>query len=150
MKKLDYDLVIVGGGIAGTALACALKNSGLKVALVETKLKCVAARKKLAYNLSLISGRILDGIGVWQKILPKITTYRQISLSDGNYPHTVQFYPNYLAISGEKQTSKEGLGYVGEHQVMLTVMQEFLADFEQFTWLCPAEVLRVNYQSDFL
>lgn len=39
---------------------------------------------------------------------------------------------------------------MGEHQVMLTVMQEFLADFEEFTWLCPAEVLQVNYQSDFV
>lgn len=150
MAKLDYDLVIVGGGIAGTALACALKNSGLKVALVETQSKSVVAGKKLAYNLSLISGRILDGIGVWQEILPKITTYRQISLSDGNYPRTVQFYPDDLTISGKKQTLKEGLGYVGEHQVMLTVMQDFLADFEEFTWLCPAEVLQVNYQSDFV
>jgi len=148
--KLDYDLVIVGGGIAGTALGCALKKSGLKVALVETKPKSVVATKKLAYNLSLISGRILDGIGVWQKILPKISTYRQISLSDGNYPRTVQFLPDDLAISSKKPTSKEGLGYVGEHQVILTAMQEFLADSEQLTWLCPVEVLQVNYQSDFV
>ncbi len=148
--KLDYDLVIVGGGIAGTALACALKNSGLKVALVETKPKSVVAAKKLAYNLSLMSGRILDGIGVWQQILPKITTYQQISLSDGNYPRTVQFYPDDLVATGKKPTSKEGLGYVGEHQVMLTAMQEFLADSQQLTWLCPVEVLQVNYQSDFV
>ena len=149
-SKLDYDLVIVGGGIAGTALACALKNSGLKVALIESQPKSVVASRKLAYNLSLMSGRILDGIGVWQQILPKITTYRQISLSDGNYPHTVQFYPDDLAATGKKPTSKEGLGYVGEHQVMLTAMQEFLADSSQLTWLCPAEVLQVNYQSDFV
>ncbi|MGK7923051.1 MAG: FAD-dependent hydroxylase [Trichodesmium sp.] len=148
--KLDYDLVIVGGGIAGTSLACALKNSGLKVALIETQPKSVVAARKLAYNLSLMSGRILDGIGVWQKILPKITTYQQISLSDGNYPRTVQFYPDDLAATGKKPTSKEGLGYVGEHQVMLTAMQEFLADSDQLTWLCPVEVLQVNYQSDFV
>ncbi|NET15113.1 MAG: FAD-dependent oxidoreductase, partial [Okeania sp. SIO1H6] len=148
--KLDYDLVIVGGGIAGTALACALKNSGLKVALIESQPKSVVAARKLAYNLSLTSGRILDGIGVWQQILPKITTYQQISLSDGNYPRTVQFYPDDLAITGKRPSSKEGLGYVGEHQVMLTAMQEFLADCEQLTWLCPAEVLRVDYKSDFV
>ncbi|MEB3341171.1 FAD-dependent hydroxylase [Okeania sp.] len=148
--KLDYDLVIVGGGIAGTALACALKNSGLKIALVETKPKSVVAGKKLAYNLSLVSGRILDGIGVWQKILPKITTYQQISLSDGNYPRTVQFYPDDLVATGKKLNPKEGLGYVGEHQVMLSAMQEFLTDSDQLTWLCPVEVLGVNYQSDFV
>lgn len=146
--KIDYDLVIVGGGIAGTALACALKNSGLKVALIESQPKSVVAARKLAYNLSLMSGRILDGIGVWPQILPKITTYRQISLSDGNYPRTVQFNPEDLAATGKKPTSTEGLGYVGEHQVMLTAMHEFLADCEQLNWLSPAEVLQVNYQTD--
>ncbi|MDJ0556358.1 MAG: FAD-dependent hydroxylase [Microcoleaceae cyanobacterium MO_207.B10] len=150
LPKLDYDLVIVGGGIAGTALACSLKNSGLKVALIESQSKSVVAARKLAYNLSLMSGRILDGIGVWQQILPKITTYRQISLSDGNYPRTVQFYPEDLATTGKKPTLTEGLGYVGEHQVMLTAMQEFLADCSEVTWLSPAEVLQVNYQSDFV
>ncbi|MGB3509216.1 MAG: FAD-dependent hydroxylase [Microcoleaceae cyanobacterium] len=149
-SKLDYDLVIVGGGIVGTALACALKNSGLKVALIESQPKSVVAGRKLAYNLSLMSGRILDGIGVWQQILPNITTYRQISLSDGNYPRTVQFNPEDLATTGKKPTPTEGLGYVGEHQVILTAMQEFLADCPQLTWLSPAEVLEVNYQRDFV
>lgn len=65
MIKLDYDLVIVGGGIVGIVLVCVLKNFGLKVVLVEIKFKCVVVRKKFVYNFFLILGRILDGIGVW-------------------------------------------------------------------------------------
>ncbi|MFI3123525.1 MAG: FAD-binding protein, partial [Methylococcales bacterium] len=35
--KVDYDLLIVGGGLAGNCLALALKNSGLKIAIIEAQ-----------------------------------------------------------------------------------------------------------------
>ena len=31
----DYDLLIAGGGLAGNCLALALKDTGLKIAIVE-------------------------------------------------------------------------------------------------------------------
>lgn len=37
-KKLDYDVAVVGGGIVGLTFACALKDSGLQVAVIEAKL----------------------------------------------------------------------------------------------------------------
>ncbi|MCK7574756.1 MAG: hypothetical protein MZV65_01885 [Chromatiales bacterium] len=33
--KTDYDLIIAGGGMVGSALACALGNTDLKIALLE-------------------------------------------------------------------------------------------------------------------
>jgi 2-polyprenyl-6-methoxyphenol hydroxylase-like FAD-dependent oxidoreductase len=35
MKKTDYDLIIVGGGMVGASLAFALKTSSLKIAIIE-------------------------------------------------------------------------------------------------------------------
>lgn len=35
MSAIDFDIAIVGGGLAGAALACALGDSGLQVALLE-------------------------------------------------------------------------------------------------------------------
>ena len=137
-ENLNCDLVIVGGGIVGTTLACALKNSGLKVIIIEAKPLELAAARRQAYAFSLLSGRIYQGIGVWNKIFPKIAKFRKIRLSDGNYPQVVQFKKQDL--------DGEHLGYVAEHNVVLTALQEFIAGCDNVSWLCPAEVIEVEYQ----
>lgn len=136
--KLDYDLAIVGGGIVGATLACALKNSGLKVVLIEAKSLEMAAAKRQAYALSLLSGKILKGIGVWDQIFPHISKFRHIRLSDGTYPEIVKFEKEDLGTNF--------LGYVAEHKVVLTALQEFLSQSDDIKCLCPAEVVKINYE----
>lgn len=140
-SELDFDLAIVGGSIVGATLACALKDSGLRVAIIEPQSQRVAASRRQAYALTLQTGRILNKIGVWSAILPKITTFTQIDLSDSDHPGIVHFKPEDLGT--------DELGYVGEHQVMLTAMQEFLADAPKIHWLCPAQVTNVIYQENY-
>ncbi|NJK74898.1 MAG: FAD-dependent hydroxylase [Microcoleus sp. SU_5_6] len=143
--QLDFDIAIAGGGIVGATLASALKDSGLKIAIIETQLPEVAATKKQAYAITLLSGMILEGIGVWQQILPQITTFEQINLCDGDYPKIVEFHRPDLGNTGKLPVPKSALGYVGEHQVMLSALHECLATNPNFSWVCPAEVLQVKY-----
>ena len=145
---LDFDIAIVGGGIVGATLASALKDSGLKIAIIETQLPAAAAAKKQAYAITLLSGMILEGIGVWQQILPQITTFEQISLCDGDYPGVVEFHRPDLGNTGKLPVPKAALGYVGEHRVMLSALQESLAKNPNFSWVCPAEVVEVKYLTD--
>lgn len=140
--KLDYDLAIVGGGIVGATLAAALKDSGLSVALIEAQVESVSVAKGRAYAISLLSGRIFQEIGIWDKILPQITSFAQIQLSDADYPKIVQFNPPEL------ETDK--LGYAAEHRVLLTALQEFLQTSPNVSYLCPAEVIKADYQKDFV
>lgn len=135
----DYDLAIVGGGIVGATLACALKYSGLSVMLIEAQPLSKEQLKPQAYNLSILSGRIFQGIGVWDKILPQITTYQQIRLSDADYTGIVQFHPTDLGT--------DHLGYIGEHRVLLTCLYEFLTDCPNVSLMSPAEVVNVEYQA---
>lgn len=139
-RQFDCDVAIVGGGIVGATLACGLKDSGLRVALVEPQPKAIAANRRQAYALTLQTGRILDGIGVWGDILPQITTFDQISLSDGDHPGVVEFRREDLGT--------EALGYVGEHSVMLTAMHEFLDGCDTVRWLCPGKVLAARYRDN--
>ncbi len=138
-QGFDYDLAIAGGGIVGATLACALKNSGLSVVLIETQPPSVEAVRPQAYNLSLLSGRIFQGIGIWDKILPEITQYGQIRLSDADHTGIVQFHLTDLGT--------DALGYIGEHRLLLNSLYEFLVECPNVSWLCPAEVVDVQYQT---
>ncbi len=134
---LTTDLAIVGGGIAGLTLASALAKAGLKIVIIESQTQAQAASKRQAYALSVMSGRIFEGIGVWGRILPNIGKFRQIKLSDADYPQIVEFETADL--------KTEYLGYVGEHYAVATVLQDFLNDCPQVSWLCQGEVLNVDY-----
>ena len=133
----DYDIAIVGGGIVGTTLASALKDSGLSILLIEAQPLDVAAARRQAYALSLLSGRIFQSIGVWSKILPQIAKFRHIRLSDAEHPGIVQFQTGDLGT--------EFLGYVAEHQVVLKSLQECIAESPNVSWLCPAETIGFEY-----
>jgi 2-octaprenyl-6-methoxyphenol hydroxylase len=140
--EIDYDVVIVGGGIVGATLACGLKDSGLKVTIIESQPPELAIGRRQAYALTLQTGRILKQIGVWDDIINKITTFYQISLSDSDYPNVVKFLPQDLGT--------DELGYVGEHGVMLSAMYDFLEQCPNVSWQCPAILKSVNYDSDFV
>lgn len=135
-SNLDCDLVIVGGGIVGTTLAAALKNSGLKAIVIEARPLEVAAAKKQAYAFSLLSGRIYEGIGVWEQIFPHIGKFDRIRLSDADYRQTVKFATQDL--------KTEHLGYVAEHNIVLTALQKYIDDCPNVSWLCPAEVVNFS------
>ncbi|MEC4982548.1 MAG: FAD-dependent hydroxylase [Oscillatoria sp. PMC 1068.18] len=140
--NLDYDVAIAGGSIVGTTLAAALKNSGLKVVIIEALPQEVATKRRQAYALSLLSGKIFTGIGVWDDILPKIAQFRQIRLSDADYPEIVKFQTTDLKTSDLKTSA---LGYVAEHGTVLSSLHEFTAECDNITWLSPAEVVQVDY-----
>lgn len=134
--SLDCDLVIVGGGIVGATLAAALKDSGLKIILIEAQPQEITAQKTQAYAFSPLSSRIYEGIGIWQNIFPQIGKYQHISLSDADYSQKVSFETQDLP--------GKHLGYVAQHNVVITALHKYLADYSNLTWLCPAEVINVK------
>lgn len=71
MQMQNVDVVIVGGGMVGLGLAAALKESGLKIAIVEGLLPDPAlgdAPDNRVSALSLASQRILQQVGAWAGI----------------------------------------------------------------------------------
>ncbi len=103
----EYDIVIVGSGLAGNCLALMLKNTGLRIAIVEA-----ATREQLYTSptgdraLALAAGtvQILDALGLWQGINKNATAIKQIHISDqGHFGKT--------RLSAQKE-QVEALGYV--------------------------------------
>ncbi len=135
--ELDYDIAIVGGGIIGNTLAVALQNSGLSVVSIESQAASISVAKGRAYVMSMLSGQIFEGLGIWQQVLPQVTQFSQIQISDADYAGVVKLYPQDLGT--------ETLGYAASHEVLLTALQEKLQAATNITVMCPAQVVGVDY-----
>ncbi len=73
------DVVIVGGGPVGSALALALRESGLQIVLLEARTAPSGDKRPLA--LSYGSRLILERLGVWPALAATATPIRHIHVS---------------------------------------------------------------------
>ncbi len=134
----SYDLAIVGGGIVGTTLACALQATNLKIILIEAQTLDQSLQKPQAYAISLLSSQILVELGIWEKISAKIGSFNQIKLSDADHPGIVPFSTQDL--------HRPHLGYVAEHKVILAALNHQLSNSSNCQHLRPAQVLTIDHQ----
>ena len=80
------DIVIVGGGLNGPALALALAKSGFRVVVVDARAATARADVGFdgrAYALAVASKRLLEVIGVWPRLEGRVQPILQIKASDG-------------------------------------------------------------------
>ncbi|MCX7565655.1 FAD-dependent monooxygenase [Sulfitobacter sp. F26169L] len=84
--SFDTDIVIVGGGLNGPALALGLAAGGLRVTVIDAM--PAAPRKQddfdgRAYALALTSVRFLQGIGLWEAVAEHAQPMLEIKVTDG-------------------------------------------------------------------
>ena len=80
MLDPDFDVVVVGGGLVGLSLACALRNSGLRIALVDRAPPPPCSADALdwdvrVYAVSPGSEAFLLGCGAWPKSARKAPVF---------------------------------------------------------------------------
>ena len=84
---MDADIIIAGGGLNGPALALALAQGGLRVAVVDARpapARAEAGFDGRAYALAIASKRLLQVIGVWAAVSDKAQPMLKIKASDGH------------------------------------------------------------------
>lgn len=85
LTTTDYDILIIGGGMAGASLAIALRGQPLRIAMVEAVPFRAAGQPSYddrAIALSQGSRRIFAAMGVWETLAPAATPIQRIHVSD--------------------------------------------------------------------
>src|SRR5213076_1556692 len=92
------DLLIIGAGMVGSALALALRDSGLNIVVVDGGPLTVkpfvadAPFEARVSALSIASQRILERLGVWEGILARrVSPYGDMHVWDGSGTGKVHF-----------------------------------------------------------
>lgn len=85
-RSTDGDIIIVGGGLNGPALAIALAQAGFAVTVIDVL--PVDRRRKpgfdgRSYALALASKRLLQAIGIWDRVAPDAQPMLEIKVTDG-------------------------------------------------------------------
>jgi len=144
MSAVDYDVVIVGGGLVGASLCCALGELPLRVAMIEAV--PLAAESQPSFDertlaLAYGSKRIFDALGVWSGIESRgAWPIRQIHVSDRGYPGLTRL--------DSKAAAVEALGYVVASRVIGAALMERLAHVGRLELLCPAELTGLEIRAE--
>jgi 2-octaprenyl-6-methoxyphenol hydroxylase len=135
-----YDLVIIGGGLVGGTLACALKGAGLRVCLVEAVAAAThggAAYDERVIAMSWGSRLILQGAGLWPRIEPEAEPIRRVHVSDrGHFG---------FARLDHREEGVAALGYVAPARAIGGAIQRGLDGVDL---LCPARPVGFRIQAD--
>lgn len=125
--ELRADLLIVGAGMVGSALALALQGSGLQVLLLDGSPMSVkpfdpqAAFEPRVSALSTASQRILDRLGVWDGITARrASPYADMHVWDGSGTGQIHFSAASL--------HAEVLGHIVENRVVQDALLDRLHD----------------------
>jgi 2-octaprenyl-6-methoxyphenol hydroxylase len=131
----SFDVIIVGGGLAGNCLGLALSGSGLQVAIIEANTREQLLNSAMGDRaLALAAGTIstLEALGIWHGIQAKATAITDIHVSDRGHFGKVR-------LSARKQ-NVAALGYVIAARDIESHVAE-LVDRAAITQICPARLV---------
>ncbi|MBR2513567.1 MAG: UbiH/UbiF/VisC/COQ6 family ubiquinone biosynthesis hydroxylase [Halomonas sp.] len=120
----DFDAVIVGAGMVGTALAGLLAKAGMRVALVEAKASPLQlsafgdhAPAPRVSALTPVSQRLLTHLGAWPAMeATRVTPYRYMQVWDAEGSGSIDFSAD--------EAGAPVLGHIVENDVTLAALNE--------------------------
>lgn len=142
---MDYDILIVGGGMVGATIACALGDRPLRIGVVEaTEAETEWSEEGFDIRVSAITRatqRVFAAVGAWEGMVQRrVCSYRHMHVWDATGSGVIDFD---AADIGESD-----LGLIVENRVILTALLERMAQFDNIELLCPARVSELERRAD--
>ena len=138
----DYDIVIVGGGMVGASLACALANTAFRIAILETKpfgRSTQPSYDERSVALAYSSKNILSAMSLWSCIENSATPIRKIHVSERGRFGVVRL--------SSTDANVDALGYVVANQALGRCLYKKLAKGPNITVMAPAKLKGLTVDS---
>jgi 2-octaprenylphenol hydroxylase len=134
-----YDVLIVGGGMVGAALACALGDSSLKVALLD-RAPPAAPEKEYDQRVSAItlaSQSLFENIGAWDGMVrQRVSPVREMQVWSEGGSGSIHF--------NAAEIGEPCLAWIIENRVIQSSLIERLHQFTNVHYLCPVEIADIT------
>jgi len=149
MSTPDYDVLIVGAGIAGSAMAVSLLGQGLRIGLVEanplsgvcdTGFEGVESFDRRVSALTPASQRQLERLQVWPSIVAsRACPYQHMQVWDGEGTGSIDFHAAELDAAV--------LGHIVENRVLTSALLAAVESAAEIKLHVPARVQTISTQA---
>ncbi|WP_027859606.1 UbiH/UbiF/VisC/COQ6 family ubiquinone biosynthesis hydroxylase [Marinobacterium jannaschii] len=138
-----YDVLIVGGGMVGSTIACALGGSDLKVGVVEYRYPPAfdhdQAHDLRVSALSVASQNIIDMVGAWEGIISRRSCpYMRMKVWEADEARAATEF-------NADDIQQPYLGHIVENRVIQLALLERLKAFGNIDLICPATTVEIDY-----
>lgn len=158
-EQTDYDVIIVGGGMVGSALGCALGEAGFKVCVLEAKEPQQDwPRNEVDLRVSALSRasqRLLENLGVWEAMTTmRVSPYSDMHVWDATDPDSHSQGPAQTggvtlrrgAIHfSAAEIGEPNLGHIVENRVTQLALWRRLGELPGVVRRCPARIADLTY-----
>ncbi len=143
-SREPYDVLVVGGGIVGATLACALAEEPLRVAILEHNPPPSAPSGDYTLRVSAIapsSRTIFEHIGAWSDMQPqRICPVEEMHIWDSGGSGAIHF--------DSADLGEPCLAYIIENDAMLAALWWRIAQCDHVDTYCPSELGAIEVHDD--
>lgn len=137
----SFDVIVIGGGMVGAAVALGLAKQQRKVALVEGSLaQPFDDEQPMDLRISAISSSsvaLLESLGAWQSILDKrVCPYRRLETWE---------HPECRTRFSSDDLNLEQLGFMVENRLIQLGLWEQFHHHPNLTVFCPDKLTQMNF-----
>lgn len=136
---MELDVVIVGGGLIGSAAAISLSKENFRVAVIDHEdfsFKEKTSNDGRSFALSFATIRLLDTINVWGSLETNAQAINDIFVSDSSARNTLHYNASSVC--------DHPMGYMVESENLKSQLVKIAKEQENIFWCAPDQVKSFN------